>query len=76
MSDEAKPKKRTRKIRIRVRGQLDGAGGMQEGTITIDPTLGVVTVRPLRKHTSYTKSLTEVADWICKSVLLGRRGHS
>ena len=64
--------KRTRKIRLRVRGQLDGAGGDQEGTLIIDPTLGIATVRPMRKHSTYTKSLREIADWICKSTLLGK----
>lgn len=65
--------KRTRKIRIRVRGQLDGAGGDQDGTLIIDPILGTITVKPLRKHAEYTRSLREVADSICKSVLLGKK---
>jgi hypothetical protein len=64
--------KRTRKIRVRVRGQLDGAGGDQQGTMIIDPVLGTVTIRPFRKQSQYTKSLREVADWICKSTLLGK----
>ena len=64
--------KRTRKIRVRVKGQLDGAGGDQDGTMIIDPVLCTVTIRPFRKQTQYTKSLREVSDWICKSVLLGK----
>jgi hypothetical protein len=65
--------KRSRRIRIRVRGQLDGAGGDQEGTLVIDPILGTVTVKPLRKHTDYTISLREVADYVCRRVILGRK---
>lgn len=64
--------KRTRKIRVRVRGQLDGAGGDQQGTMIIDPVLSTVTIQPFRKQSKYTKSLREVADWICKSTLLGK----
>lgn len=65
--------KRTRRIKIRVRGQLDGAGGDQEGTLCIDPILGTVTVKPLRKHSEYTISLREVADYVCRRVILGKR---
>lgn len=65
--------KRTKVVRIPVRGQLDGAGGDQEGTMVIDPTLGTITVRPARKHSAYTRTLREVADFICKSILLGKK---
>ncbi len=65
--------KRTNKVRIHVRGQLDGAGGEQEGTMVIDPILGTVTIRPLKKRTTYTRSLTDVANFICKSVVLGKK---
>ncbi len=65
--------KRTKTVRLSVRGQLDGAGGDQEGTMVIDPTLGTVTIKPARKHSAYTRTLREVADFICKSVLLGKK---
>ena len=65
--------KRTRRIRIRVRGQLDSAGGEQNGTMVIDPILGTVTVKPLRKHSEYTISLKEVADYVCRRVILGKK---
>ncbi len=66
--------KRTQKIHIRVRGQLDGAGGEQEGRMVIDPVLGVVTVRPYNSKETYTRSLTDVANFICKTVILGKVG--
>lgn len=65
--------KRSRRIRIRVRGQLDSAGGEQEGTMVIDPILNTVTVKPLRKHSEYTISLKEVADYVCRRVILGKK---
>lgn len=65
--------KRSRRIRIRVRGLLDSAGGEQEGTMVIDPILNTVTVKPLRKHAEYTISLKEVADYVCRRVILGKK---
>ena len=65
--------KRTKIVKLPVRAQLDGAGGDQDGTVVIDPTLGTVTVRPSRKRSVYTRTLREVADFICKSVMLGRK---
>lgn len=65
--------KRTKIVRLPVRAQFDGAGGDQEGTMIIDPTLNTITVKPARKHSAYTRTFREVTDYICKSILLGKR---
>jgi hypothetical protein len=52
--------------RFRVLGRLDGAGGAREGTVTIDRTTGIISVRPLRRRKQYQLTLTQVADYVCR----------
>jgi hypothetical protein len=52
--------------KFRVVGQLDGAGGMKEGTVEIDRATGMMTVRPLRSRTAYELPLKDVATWLCR----------
>jgi hypothetical protein len=70
---KAPKEKRSTKVHLAVRGKLDGAGGDQNGTMTIDPTLGTISVRPEKKQSVYTKSVREIADYICRSIILGKR---
>lgn len=70
---KAPKEKRSTKVHLAVRGRLDGAGGDQNGTMTIDPTLGTISVRPEKKQSVYTKSVREIADFICRSIILGKR---
>lgn len=72
-NQKAPKEKRTTKVRLAVRGRLDGAGGDQNGTMVIDPTLGTISVRPEKKQSVYTRSVREIADFICRSTLLGKR---
>ena len=37
--------------------------------MTINRHNGLVDVRPLRSRTKYTRTLSDVATWICQSVL-------
>lgn len=52
--------------KFRVVGQLDGAGGMKEGTVEIDRATGTFRVRPLRSRTAYELPLKDVATWVCR----------
>jgi hypothetical protein len=72
-AQKAPKEKRTTRVRLAVRGRLDGAGGDQNGTMTIDPTLGTISVRPEKKQSVYTRSIREIADFICRSTILGKR---
>lgn len=56
--------------RFPVVGPLDSAGGVQRGTVLIDREAGLVTVRPLRKKTTYTMPLSAVATMICQRIIL------
>lgn len=70
---KAPKEKRSTRVHLNVRGKLDGAGGDQNGTMTIDPTLGTISVRPERARSVYTKSTREIADYICLSTILGKK---
>jgi hypothetical protein len=52
--------------KFRVVAQLDGAGGMKEGTVEIDRATGMMTVRPLRSRTAYEIPLKDAATWVCR----------
>lgn len=58
--------------RFEVTGALDGTGALQKGTVFIDRETGMVTVRPHRKHTTYTMPLSVVATMICAAELRSR----
>jgi len=72
---EEPPRPRTerprRKATFRVRGRLDRAGGVRDGTVTIDRSDGTFTVRPLRSRRVYTLPLSVVADVVVRAILLG-----
>jgi hypothetical protein len=53
-----------------VQAQLDGAGGAKKGTVSIDRTTGLVTVRPSRSRSTYTAKLADIADLIVKKALM------
>ena len=69
--DEEIPRKRT--ARFPVTGVLDGAGGRKDGTVLIDRENKTFSVRPKRSHTTYTLTLGEVADMVCRSIILGKK---
>ncbi len=56
--------------RFRVRGRLDMASRIQEGTVIIDRVSRTIAVRPLRRRKTYELPLDVVAEWICRQVLL------
>ena len=58
---------RKRAARFRVVGLLDMAGSATEGTVTIED--GLFTVRPLRRHKTYTLPLSTVADIVCQRMV-------
>jgi hypothetical protein len=55
--------------RFRVSGRLDMASRTQEGTVTIDRGADLFSVRPLRRHRSYTLSLSRVAEMVCQKII-------
>lgn len=60
----------TRLARFKVSGRLDGAGGLQQGTVLIDRAAGLLHVRPLRRRRFYTMPLSMVADMVCQRIIL------
>ena len=61
--------KRPRSASFAVVGVLDGAGGVQRGTVVVERAAGLVHVRPHRRRRVYTMPLSMVADMICKRIL-------
>ena len=57
------PKEKTvaRKTRVRVTGRIDNAAS---ATVTIDPKMGLISVKPFRRHREYTLPLETVARMI------------
>lgn len=49
--------------------RLDLASTPQQGTVTIDRTRGLFTVRPLRRHRVYELPLSAVARMVCQHVI-------
>lgn len=56
--------------RFPVYSQLDSAGGSQRGTVEIDRETKMLTVRPHRKHRTYTMPLDMVATMVCQRIIL------
>lgn len=69
MSDEPVVVKGPRKAHFRVVGRLNQASKIVEGTLIIDRGAGLVDVRPLRSRKRYTRTLSDVATWVCQSVI-------
>lgn len=69
------PKKKVRaKTRVAVRAHFDRAGGCVDGEMVIDKETGIVTVREKRSRKTYSMTLTELVDHICRTNLnLGRK---
>jgi hypothetical protein len=59
-----------RAAHFRVVGRLDRAGGVQEGTVTIDRLRQLFCVRPLRRRRFYELPLDVVADLVVHKVVL------
>lgn len=55
--------------RFRVCAQLDSAGGLQEGTVTIDRESGLVEIRPLRGRRIYRTTLAMMATAACRTII-------
>ena len=55
--------------RFRVCAQLDSAGGVVEGTVTIDRESGLVEIRPLRSHRVYRTTLANMATTACRTII-------
>lgn len=53
-------------VHIKVKAQFDSAGGMKDGTITINRETGEVVVRQLRARRAYHSSLRAIANMVCK----------
>jgi hypothetical protein len=51
---------------FKVKGKLDGAGGMHEGTLSIDRETGYVTVRPKGCRSTYAIPIGELATLVCQ----------
>lgn len=60
----------SRKVRIRVVAELDGAGGPSVGTIEIDRDAGLISVRRLRCRRAFVLPLASVATMICRRIIL------
>lgn len=54
---------------FRVIGRLDGTGGVRPGTVTISPD-GFFRVRPLRRKRVYELTLSDVADMVCRRIII------
>lgn len=54
--------------KFRVSGRLD-LGRLQDGTVTIDRGAGLFSVRPLRRHRTYTLPLSTVAEIVVSRVV-------
>lgn len=71
-SDEAAaPAKRKGKVHVKVRAHFDRAGGVVDGMLTIDKETGFVHVREKRARKSYSITLTELADFVCRKGIMG-----
>lgn len=55
--------------RFKVVARLDMASRETAGTVTIDRSAGVFSVRPLRKRRGYMLPLTEVASMVCRAII-------
>lgn len=55
---------------FRVVGRLDRAGGVHEGTVTIDRMRQLFCVRPLRRRRVYELPLSVVADLVVHKVVI------
>lgn len=55
---------------FRVVGRLDRAGGVHEGTVTIDRVRRLFCVRPLRRRRFYELPLDVVADLVVHKIVL------
>lgn len=55
------------KRRFKVVGLFDLASRPQTATITIDPEVGLFSVRPHRRHREYETTLVGVAEWVVRS---------
>lgn len=57
------------KAHFRVVGRMDSAGRITPGTVTIDRSAGLFTVRPLRRRKVYELPLSEVADMVVARII-------
>lgn len=64
------------KAKFVVTARMDSAGGLQKGTVEIDRESGLVTIRPMGKHRTYTAPLSTVADIICQRIILNEMADS
>lgn len=55
--------------RFRVSGRLDMASRPSYGTVLIDRSAGLFSVRPLRRRRIYTLPLGTVAEMVCRSII-------
>jgi hypothetical protein len=55
--------------RFRVVGRLDLASRVTSGTVIIDRGAGLFSVRPLRRHRTYTLPLSTVADMVVQKIV-------
>jgi hypothetical protein len=63
------PAGRRRAYRFRIEGRLDRASGSTAGTVVVNPSVGLFSVRPLRRRRTYDLPLSTVGDLVVELVV-------